>query len=551
MIDIKRKVPRFKVQFKILSNHLEGQGINISQKGLGFLTEEEIVPADHIPFHTEIKGYIFSNKIYTINGWGRLLYSKQTTEYGDLFYNGFEFNELDAQSGEHLIEFLSDIRHFQKKPENELENKTLADFSYYPSEDVFAKANLFYYSINKQITSTFEMFSYYLNSPNTSTADFIQRKTKKAKRMIMLGSNNYLGLTTHPDVVQAGIDAFKKYGSGNGCGAMVGGTLSIHKELEEALAHFTGKEAVMLFNSGYATNLGVISGLLRPQDAVINDQLNHASIIDGSLFSGAKTLLFTHNNMHSLEKIIKRAKLKYNGLLIVVDGVYSTSGGLAPLDEIAALAQKYKSIRLMVDEAHGLGILGEKGIGATEYFNLVNGIDIIMGTMSKSLAGVGGFIASTKEVIEYLRYYSRSYLFSTGITPSAAGSILKALQVMQEDKSIREQLHTNINFFKTRLIELGLDIGPTKSAIIPIFISDRNLLLRISSSLFREGIFHNVLVYPAVPMGGSLIRFGLTATHSEKELRTALDTIERVVIKAGLLDYYKKQKEEAEHNSHI
>jgi glycine C-acetyltransferase len=544
MIDIKRKVPRFRVQFKILSNHLEGQGINISQKGIGFLTEEEIVPADKIPFETEIKGYIFSNKTYTIRGWGKLLFSKQTTEYGDLFYNGFQFNELDQSSHDSLIELLSDIRHFQKEPENELENKTLADFNYYPSEDIFSKASLFYHSINKQITHIFEMFSYNLDSPNTSTANFIQRKTKNAKRMIMLGSNNYLGLTTHPAVIKAGIDALKRYGSGNGCGAMVGGTLSIHKELEEALAAFTGKEAVMLFNSGYSTNVGVISGLLRPQDAIINDQLNHASIIDGSLFSGAKTLLFSHNNTQSLEKIIKRAKLHFNGLMVVVDGVYSTSGGLAPLNEIVALAQKYKNIRIMVDEAHGLGILGEKGIGASEHFNLVDKIDIIMGTMSKSLAGVGGFIASNKEVIEYLRYYSRPYLFSTGITPSAAGSILKALEILQHDKSIREKLNANIKLFKSRLLALGLDIGMTQSAIVPIFIANKNLLLKISSRLFQEGVFHNVLVYPAVPMGGSLIRFGLTASHNEKELNIALDKIEKIVTTEGLLEYYKQQKEE-------
>ena len=211
MIDIKRKVPRFKVQFKILSNNLEGQGINISQKGLGFLTEEEIVPADKIPFQTEIKGYIFSSKVYAIKGWGKLLYSKQTPEYGDLFYNGFQFCELEPASRDQLIELLSDIRHFQKAPGNELENKSLADYHYYPSEDIFSKAGFFYHSINKQITNSFEMFSYNLDSPNISTANFIQRKTKNAKRMIMLGSNNYLGLTTHPAVIKAGIDALKKY----------------------------------------------------------------------------------------------------------------------------------------------------------------------------------------------------------------------------------------------------------------------------------------------------------------------------------------------------
>ncbi|MCK4798409.1 MAG: aminotransferase class I/II-fold pyridoxal phosphate-dependent enzyme [Spirochaetes bacterium] len=538
MIDIKRRVPRFDINFTISSNNIKGKGINISQTGLGFLTDQELIPAEDIPFKTEIKGYIFSDKTYPVKGKARLLYSILTKTHRELFYNGFEFIKLDNKSKEKLYELLNDIREYQKSQDSKFEEKTLADFVYYPSNDLFGKANLFYEAINKKDASLFEMLSYYLDSPSSSYSSFIHRKTKKTRNMIMMGSNNYLGLTTHPDVIKAGIDALKKYGTGNGAGAMVGGTLSIHKKLEEDLADFTGKESAMIFNSGYSTNLGVISGLLRPQDAIINDQSNHASIFDGCSLSGAKILLFSHNDISSLKKVLKRANLEYNGLMIVVDGIYSTNGSIAPLSGITKLAKKY-NCKVMVDEAHAFGILGKKGIGASEHFELVDKTDIIMGTMSKSLAGAGGFIASTKEVIEYLRFYSRSYLFSTGIPPSVAGSIIKALEIIRADKSIRERLLYNINYFKTRLLDMKLKIGDPKAAIIPIFIPDIQLLLRVSARLFNKGIFHNVMAYPAVPMGGSLLRFGIMATHTKDELKKTLNAIQEAAEEEKLFDYYK------------
>jgi glycine C-acetyltransferase len=220
--------------------------------------------------------------------------------------------------------------------------------------------------------------------------------------------------------------------------------------------------------------------------------------------------------------------------MIVVDGIYSTDGSIAPLSEINKIAKRYQC-RVMVDEAHGLGILGEKGVGATEYLNQIDEVDIIMGTMSKSLAGVGGFVASNKEVIEYLRFYARSYLFSTNIPPAVACGLLKSLTIIRTDKSIREQLHHNINFFKDGLKKLNLNIGDPKGAVIPIFISDLVMLHDVSEKLFDKGIFHNVMSYPAVPMGGSLIRFGIMATHTEKELKYALDSIESVLKEVGMI----------------
>jgi len=534
MRDLHRKVPRFNINFKLSSNNLEGKGINISQKGLAFLTTDEIIPADDIPFDLEIKGYIFSDKIYTIKGMGRLLYSTKSRSDSAYYHNGFEFISLEAGSRDSIFELFEDIRNYEKNIKSGSSNKTLADFLYYPSTDIFQKAEIFSEASENMIDKKYEMFTYYLESGSKSSSDFVQNKTKKSKTMIMMGSNNYLGLTTHPDVIKAGKDALDKYGSGNGSGVMVGGKLSIHKELEEKLADFIGKEKVMLFNSGYAANVGIISGIARPNDAIINDQLNHASIFDGCKLSGAKSFIFSHNNMDSLERLLKRAKLNYFGNLIVVDGVYSSNGNLAPLDEIIKIASRY-NCRIMVDEAHGFGVLGEKGIGACEHFNAIDKIDIIMGTMSKSLAGVGGFAAASKDVIDYLKFFARSYIFSTGVSPATAGCIIKSLEIIKNDKSIRESLWNNINYFKNGLVKLNLNIGETKGAIVPIYIPDMETISIISKKLMDKGLYHNVFSYPAVPLGGSLLRFGVMATHTETELKKALEIIEESFSEEGLL----------------
>ena len=535
MIDIRRTIPRFEIKFKLKSKEISGKGVNISQKGIGVITENKLIFSHNIFFDAEVHGFIFSDKTYSIKGSVKLLHSTKSKKYLNSYYNGFKFVKIDDESHEKLCELLEDIRKFQKSPFNDIKKKSLADFYYYPSNDIFYKANIFYNAMNHDNEEVFEMFSYFLDSPNSTTAKLIKRNTKKVKEMIMMGSNNYLGLTTHPEVIKASIEAVKKYGTGNGAGAMVGGTFTIHKQLEEELADFIGKESVMIFNSGYSTNIGTISGIIRPQDAIIIDQMSHASIYDGCSLNNAKTLIFSHNDSKSLEKIINRVRSIYNGILIIVDGIYSTDGTIAPLNDIIKIAEKYKS-RVMVDEAHGFGILGKKGIGSVEHCNVIDKTDIIMGTMSKSLAGVGGFIASSKDIIQYLRFYAHSYLFSTNIPPSVAGSILKALQLIREDSIIREKLHSNITYFKKRLLDMKLNIGDPKAAVIPIFISDHDLLLRISSKLYNKGLFHNVMVYPAVPLGGSLLRFGIMATHSENELKKACDIIEEIAVEEGLIN---------------
>lgn len=533
MFDLKRSIPRFEVNFDISANNITGKGLNISLKGLGLLTDEELIPAHDIPFKAEVKGFIFSNKVYKIEGVGNLLYSKKSKEYESLYYNGFEFTKFIGNGEDSLLELISDIRVFQKDIGNGVENKSLADFVYYPSPNLADKAEIFNSSIIKNLSKNYEMYSYHLKSGSQSTSNFCKTSSSETKEMIMMGSNNYLGLTMHPDVIKAGCDALVKYGSGNGSGAMVGGTFSIHKELEAELADFIGKEEVVIFNSGYSTNVGVISGLLRPMDAVINDQFNHASIFDGCELSGAKRLIYSHNDMDSLERILKRAELNYNGRLIVVNAVFSSSGEISNLKEITTLAKRHNCM-VMVDEAHGFGILGEKGIGASEHLGVLNKVDLFMGTMSKSLAGVGGFVGAKREIIEYLRFYAHSYLFSTNIPPSTAASILEALRIIKRDPSIRERLWYNINYFRKGLNELGFNTGNSEAAVVPLYISDNKMLFNFSKTLFKKGVFHNVFTYPAVPMGASLLRFGIMATHTEKELEKALRAIEETAKETGL-----------------
>lgn len=302
MLHTERELPRFSVAFSIASNDLVGKGVNLSQSGLGFLTEDEIIPSEGIPFSAEIRGAIFSTRTYQIKGTANLLYSIQSPAHGDLHYNGFEFTELLGESGSILQDLIQDLSRLGSASTEEQKQDivNLANYTDFPSSDIFEKAVYFCSLAKPQLHSDYKTLSSYLDSSSASSARIALRDTTTSRDMIMMGSNNYLGLTTHPDVIQAGIRSLEKYGAGNGAGSMVGGTLTIHNQLEEELSDFIGKDAAMLFSSGYAANVGTISGLARPHDAVINDQYNHASIFDGCRLSGAKTLLYAHNDLDSL-----------------------------------------------------------------------------------------------------------------------------------------------------------------------------------------------------------------------------------------------------------
>ena len=349
--------------------------------------------------------------------------------------------------------------------------------------------------------------------------------TIDSEKVIMLGSNNYLGLTNHPEVKEASSKAILKYGTGCAGSRLLNGTLDIHVELDERLAIFMKTEAALTFATGYQVNLGVLSCLLSRHDVALLDKLDHASILDGVRLGFAKSSKFKHNDMQDLEAKLTRAGEK--GKLIVVDGVFSMEGDLAKLPEIVKLKKQYDA-RLLVDDAHGLGVFGENGRGTAEHFGVEHGPDLIMGTFSKSLATVGGFIAGDAYVVDYIRHHARSQIFSAATPPGAAAAVLKALEIVEREPDRRKQLWENTDFMKRELETLGFDTGSSESPVIPIIVGDDLTTFMMSKRLGEEGVFANPIVAPAVPQGQALIRTSYMATHKRDHLEQALTALAKV-----------------------
>lgn len=353
------------------------------------------------------------------------------------------------------------------------------------------------------------------------------------KKVLMFGSNAYLGLTNHPKVKEAAIAAIKKYGTGMAGSRFLNGTLDIHVALEKKLAKFVGKEDVITYSTGFQVNLGVVSCLTGREDYIIWDELDHASIIEGHRLSFSNKLKFKHNDMDSLEKQLQKCepdKIK----LIVVDGVFSMEGDIANLPEIVRLAQQYNA-NVMVDEAHSLGVLGQYGRGACDHFGVSDKVDLIMGTFSKSLASIGGFIASDSHIINYLRHNSRSYIFSASNTPAATAAADAALDIMINEPERIEHLWKVTNYALKGFREMGCEIGHTSTPIIPLFIRDNDKTFLITTRLFEEGIFVNPVVAPAVAPSDTLIRFSLMATHTIEQVDIALEKIKKCFKSHGVI----------------
>lgn len=354
------------------------------------------------------------------------------------------------------------------------------------------------------------------------------------KKVLMFGSNSYLGLTNHPKVKEAAIEAIKKYGTGCAGSPFLNGTLDIHKELEARLAAFVGKEDAMIYSTGFEVNLGVVSCLTGREDYVILDEQDHASIIEGRRLSFSTALKYKHNDMASLEKALsscKPDKVK----LIVTDGVFSMEGDVAKLPEIVALAKKYDAT-VMVDEAHGIGVFGEQGRGTCNHFGVSNDVDLIMGTFSKSFASLGGFIACDKSITNYLRHHSRSYIFTASITPASTAAVGAALDIMMSEPERIQHLWDLTHYALDGFKSMGCEIGHTETPIIPLFIRDNNKTFAITRDLQDEGVFVNPVVSPAVAPSDTLIRFSLMATHKKEQVTIALEKIQKVFKKYGLID---------------
>ncbi len=354
------------------------------------------------------------------------------------------------------------------------------------------------------------------------------------KKVLMFGSNCYTGLVNDPRIKEAAIEATRKYGTGCAGSPFLNGTLDLHKKLENRIAEYIGKEDVMIYSTGFGVNLGVVSTLTGREDYILWDEQDHASIIEGRRLAFSKTLKYKHNDMESLEKQLQQCapdKVK----LIVTDGVFSMEGDVANVPEIVRLAKKYNA-SVMVDEAHSIGVFGNGGRGVCNHFGVTDDVDLVMGTFSKSFASLGGFIATDKEITNYLRHHSRSYIFTASITPASTAAALKAIDIMIEEPERQENLWKLTNMALEGFRSRGFEIGNTSTPIIPLFIRDNFKTFAITRDLLEEGIFVNPVVSPAVAPQDTLIRFSLMATHTAEQVEHALETITKVFRNHGIIE---------------
>ena len=346
------------------------------------------------------------------------------------------------------------------------------------------------------------------------------------KKVLMFGSNCYSGLVNDPRIKEAAIEAIRKYGTGCAGSPFLNGTLDLHKQLEAALAEYIGKEDVMIYSTGFEVNLGVVSCLTGPKDYILWDEQDHASIIEGLRASFSKSMKYKHRDYESLERQLQRCepdRLK----LIVSDSVFSMEGDVADVKKMVELAKKYNAA-VMIDEAHGIGVFGEGGRGVCHAQGVAKDVDLIMGTFSKSFASLGGFIATDKEITNFLRHHSRSYIFTASITPASTAAALKAIEIMKSEPERQENLWKLTNYALEGFKNMGIEIGNTSTPIIPLFIRDNFKTFAITRDLLEEGIFVNPVVSPAVAPQDTLIRFSLMATHTMEQVTTALEKIQKV-----------------------
>lgn len=356
------------------------------------------------------------------------------------------------------------------------------------------------------------------------------------KNMIMIGSNNYLGLVGHPKVKEAASQATMKYGSGCTGSRLLNGTLDLHEELEERLARFMKKDLALVFSTGFQTNLGTISSLVGKDDAIMMDRSNHASIVDGCRLSYGKVFKYAHNDMDDLERLLQLAidNGARGGILVITDGVFSMEGDIVDLPKMVKVAEKYGA-RVMVDDAHSIGVLGAGGRGTSEHFGLIDEVDIVMGTFSKSFASLGGFIVGDEEVVHYVKHMSRELIFSASIPPASAAAVVAVLDIIESEPERRENLWKNTRKMHQSFRSMGFDIGTTETPVVPIYIRNDIACFKFWKALTDEGIFANAIIPPAVAPGNSLIRTSYTATHTDKQLDRVLETFGRLGKKYGII----------------
>jgi glycine C-acetyltransferase len=363
--------------------------------------------------------------------------------------------------------------------------------------------------------------------------------TFDGKKVINLASNNYLGLTTHPKLREAALEATRQYGVGSGAVRTIAGTMKVHLELEEKIARFKNVEACVVFQSGFTANAGTVSAVLGKQDFIISDQLNHASIIDGARLSRAKILVFEHKNIADAEAKLASVAKEPGRKLLISDGVFSMDGDIGPLPALCDLAEKYGAI-MMVDDAHASGVLGRNGRGTIDHFNVHGRVDVQVGTLSKAIGALGGYVCGSRDLIDFLYHRARPFLFSTSHPPSVAATCVAAFDVLEQEPERIEKLWENTRFWKKELALLGYDIGgkttpASETPITPIIIGDGKLTMEFSRELFKEGVLGTGITYPTVPEGKARVRTIMTATHTKEELDQALAALKKVGTRMGIL----------------
>ena len=360
------------------------------------------------------------------------------------------------------------------------------------------------------------------------------------REVINLASNNYLGLANHPRLVEAAIEATRKFGVGSGAVRTIAGTMRIHMELEEKIARFKNVESCVVFQSGFAANAGTVSALLGKEDFILSDELNHASIIDGARLSRARIKVFRHKDVSHCEELLQEVEKEPGRKLVITDGVFSMDGDIGPVDKLAALAEKYGAI-MMVDDAHASGVLGRNGRGSVDHFGMHGRVDVQVGTLSKAIGSLGGYVCGSKDLIDYLYHRARPFLFSTSHPPSVAATCIAAFDILEQEPERIERLWDNTRYFQGELKRMGFNIGgvstpSTETPITPVILGEGRAAMEMSKALFDEGVMGTGIAFPTVPEGKARIRLIVTSEHTRAQLDRALETLQRVAMRMGLLE---------------
>ncbi|MDX3319081.1 aminotransferase class I/II-fold pyridoxal phosphate-dependent enzyme [Streptomyces sp. ME03-5684b] len=415
------------------------------------------------------------------------------------------------------------------------DHRSMKDFTEQRDPDLFAKTRSFAGYLRSREKDRLYWYGMPLHSRCGSRAVIFDELEGRKREFLMFASNNYLGLANHPSVIEAVVDATRTYGATHTGSRFIGGTNMLHKELERRLAAFKQRPACIVYPGGYSANLGAISALVKSYDTLVVDRLNHMSIVDGARLSGAVRKIYRHNDMADLERILSRSAAEgTGGRLIVADGVFSMHGDVCDLPEIVRLAKEYDA-RVMIDDAHATGVLGVRGSGTAEHFGLKGEVDLELGTMSKTLAGMGGFVVGEEEVVEYLRYYSNSYVFAANIPAGVAAGLIASIDVIESEPERLKRLWTNIGTLRDRLLDAGFDLEHSESAILPIVIGDERRAMELGRAVRARGLFCQTVVYPGVPLGDARLRVSVTCEHTPQDLELAAEIFVDAARETGVL----------------